>query len=71
MLRVLLLCDSIKVLNDHPKIISGIISLLEQVFYAHIENFDGFKGLTFNPELVSNILKLDFADNIRKVFSKI
>jgi hypothetical protein len=48
---------SIEVSNDQSKVISGIVSLLENVSYAQIEHLHGFIGLFFDVKVVSLHLK--------------
>jgi len=71
MLSILLLCDAIEIFDDHPKIISGVFSLLEQILNAHVEYLNSFKRLVFDSKLIGNILEFNFANNIWHVFSQV
>lgn len=71
MLCVLLISDAFEVLNNHSQIVCRIIGLFEQVFDAHIKQFDRFNCLSLNIQVSGNIFEFDVLNDLRDVFEKV
>jgi hypothetical protein len=71
MLGILLLSNAIEVSDNHSKIVSCIIRLLEKILNAHVKNFNGLKSFSVDSKFFGNILEFNFLNDLRNIFDKV
>ena len=71
MLCVLLLSYSVEVSDNHPKIVSSIIGLLEQILDAHVKYFECLKSFSIDSKFFCNVLEFNLLNNLRNVLDKV